>query len=61
MAAGLDGLFQGLQDDALKLNGFGSERLSVAQTYHRLRNIQRRTQAGNTGGDFSDRHLRSSD
>ena len=35
--AGLNGLFESLKNEAVKLDGFGSKRLSVAQTYCRLR------------------------
>ena len=54
--ASFDGLAERLQDSALEFYGFGSHRLSVAHTYHRLRNIQRRLRAGDGGGDLSDWH-----
>jgi hypothetical protein len=50
--AGLDGLFESLQNDTLQFDGLGSKRLSIAQTYHRLRDIERRTKAGNSSGNL---------
>ncbi len=58
--AGLDGLLKCVQDDSLKLNGFGTERLSVAQTYHCLRDIERRANARNGSGDFPSGHSKTS-
>jgi hypothetical protein len=54
--AGLDSLFESVQDDSLKLNGFGAKRLSIAQTYHCLRDIERRTHSSNGSGDFPSWH-----
>ena len=51
--AGLDGLVEGLQHGTLKLDGLGSKRLSVAQTYHRLRQIEGRAKACQGGGNLS--------
>lgn len=41
--AGLDSLFESVKDENLKLDRFGAERLSIAQTYHCFRDIERRT------------------
>jgi hypothetical protein len=51
--AGLDRLFEGLQHDTLKLDGLGSKHLSVAHTYHRLREIERRRKTCQGGGNLS--------
>jgi hypothetical protein len=54
--AGLYGLVQCLQDDALQLDGLGPKCLSIAQIYHRLRDIKHRTEACNSSGNFCDGH-----
>ena len=43
--AGFDSLLESIQNDTLKFNGFGAKSLSVAQTYHCLRDIERRANA----------------
>src|SRR5579872_2981923 len=48
----LDSRGQSAQDSFLQFDGFGAERLSVAQTYHRLRDTERRAKACNSSDDF---------
>ena len=57
--AGLDSLFESVQNDSLKVNGFGAKRL-VAQTYHCLRDIERRANASNGSGNFPCGHAKVS-
>jgi hypothetical protein len=54
--SGLDSLVEALQNEAAKFDGFGPKRLSVAQTYHCLRDIKRSADSCNCRGDFSGGH-----
>jgi len=54
--SGLDDLAKSLGDHALKLDGPGSKRLSIAQTYHGLRDIESRTKACDPNSNFGCGH-----
>lgn len=54
--AGGGALFDCLEQESKKLDGPAAKRLSIAQTYHRLSDLYRCTQACSTGGNLGDDH-----